>query len=61
MVHGLPGGKFEIAGTSLGLMAFMVKGHFPGFGRNGAALDRAKDFLLKKAEESSTGIHGRNV
>ena len=51
-------GQFEIAGTSLGLMAFMVKGHFPGFGRHGAALDRAKDFLLKKAEGSSTGVVG---
>ena len=51
-------GQFEIAGTSLGLMAFMVKGHFPGFGRHGAALDRAKDFLLKKAEDSPTGVVG---
>jgi hypothetical protein len=51
-------GNFEIAGTSLGLMAFMVKGHFPGFGRHGATLDRAKDFLLKKAGESSTGYMG---
>ncbi len=51
-------GNFEVAGTSLGLMAFMVKGEFPGFGRNGAALDRAKDFLLKKSEESSTGFMG---
>lgn len=52
------GGNFEIAGTSLGLMAFMVKGYFPGFGRHGAALDRAKNFLLKKAEESTTGVVG---
>lgn len=51
-------GNYEIAGTSLGLMAFMVKGHFPGFGRHGAALDRAKDFLLKKAGESPTGYMG---
>ncbi len=49
-------GNFEIAGTSLGLMAFMVKGHFPGFGRYGPALDRAKDYLLMRAEESSTGV-----
>lgn len=41
-----------IAGTCLGLMAFMVKGHFPGFGRHGDALDRAKQWLLKKAEGS---------
>jgi hypothetical protein len=51
-------GAFAIAGTSLGLMAFMVKGHFPGFGRHGASLDRAKNFLLKKAEESETGYMG---
>lgn len=51
-------GAYEIAGTSLGLMAFMVKGHFPGFGRHGPALDRAKEFLLKKAEESPTGVVG---
>lgn len=53
-----PDGNFHMAGTSLALMAFMVKGHFPGFGRHGAALDRAKEFLLKKAEESSTGYAG---
>lgn len=51
-------GGFYMAGTSLALMAFMVKGHFPGFGRHGAALDRAKEFLLKKAEESPTGYAG---
>ena len=51
-------GAFKMAGTSLGLMAFMVKGHFPGFGRHGAALDRAKEFLLKHARESETGYAG---
>lgn len=51
-------GSFSIAGTSLGLMAFMVKGHFPGFGRHGAALDRAKEYLLKKAEETPNGYTG---
>ena len=51
-------GSYQMAGTSLALMAFMVKGHFPGFGRHGAALDRAKEFLLKKAEESPTGYAG---
>ena len=49
-------GKYEIATTSLALMAFMVKGEFPGFGRNGAALDRAKNYLLKRSRESSTGF-----
>ena len=51
-------GTVNIGGTSLGLMAFMVKGHFPGFGRHGAALDRAKDYLLKSAEESPNGVMG---
>jgi Prenyltransferase and squalene oxidase repeat len=53
-----PDGAFKMASTSLGLMAFMVKGEFPGFGRNGAALDRAKDFLLKHDQESPTGYAG---
>lgn len=53
-----PDGGFKMAGTSLGLMAFMVKGHFPGFGRHGGALDRAKDFLLKHDKESPTGYAG---
>lgn len=53
-----PDGGYKMAGTSLGLMAFMVKGHFPGFGRHGAALDRAKEFLLKHDKESPTGYAG---
>ncbi|MDX1682368.1 MAG: prenyltransferase/squalene oxidase repeat-containing protein [Phycisphaeraceae bacterium] len=51
-------GDYAIAGTSLGLMAFMVEGHFPGFGRYGDALDRAKDYLLKRYQESNTGTMG---
>jgi len=51
-------GKFATAGTSLGMMAFMVKGHFPGFGRYGEPLNRAKEYLLKKAEASATGYLG---
>lgn len=53
-----PDGQFRMAGTSLGLMAFMVKGHFPGFGRYGASLDRAKDFLLEHDKRSPTGYAG---
>ena len=51
-------GGYAIAGTSLGLMAFMVEGHFPGFGRYGKALDRAKDYLLKRSRDSPTGAMG---
>jgi len=53
-----PEGSFKMAGTSLGLMAFMVKGHFPGFGRYGAALDRAKNVLLEHDKNSPTGYAG---
>jgi hypothetical protein len=49
-------GTYDIGGTSLGLMAFMVKGHFPGFGRYGEPLNRAKNYLLKKAEASTSGV-----
>ncbi len=52
------GGGYAIAGTSLGLMAFMVEGHFPGFGPYGKALDRAKDYLLKRSKDSETGTMG---
>ncbi len=51
-------GDYAIAGTSLGLMAFMVKGHFPGFGRHGKALERAKNYLLKRSQDSPTGAMG---
>ena len=49
---------YAIAGTSLGLMAFMVEGHFPGFGRYGDALERAKNYLLKRSKDSPTGAMG---
>lgn len=49
-------GTMDIGGTSLGLMAFMVKGHFPGFGRYGEPLNKAKNHLLKKAKESESGV-----
>ncbi len=51
-------GDYAIAGTSLGLMAFMVEGHFPGFGEYGDALDRAKNYLLKRHKDSPTGTMG---
>ncbi|MBT8043525.1 MAG: terpene cyclase/mutase family protein [Verrucomicrobiae bacterium] len=51
-------GGYAIAGTSLGLMAFMVEGHFPGFGPYGTQLDRAKDYLLKRSKDSPTGSMG---
>ena len=50
-------GDYAIAGTSLGLMAFMVEGH-SRFGPYGAALNRAKNYLLKRAKDSPTGAMG---
>ena len=65
MVHGLSkdpeneeSTPYAIGGTSLALMAFMVEGHFPGFGKYGKALDRAKDYLFKRAKDSPTGAMG---
>ena len=52
------GANCAIAGTSLALMAFLVEGHFPGFGPYGQALDRGKDYLLKRAKDSPTGAMG---
>ena len=52
------GAGYAIAGTSLGLMAFMVEGHFPGFGKYSKALERAKDYLLKRSKDSPTGAMG---
>ena len=49
-------GTHDIGATSLALMAFMVKGHFPGFGKYAEPLDRGKNYLLKRAEESESGV-----
>jgi len=42
-------------------MAFMSKAEFPGSGPNGDALNRAKDWLLKKAKESPIGYLGDSM
>ncbi len=51
----------SVAVTSLSLMAFMSKAEFPGAGPNGAALNKAKDWLLKKAKESPDGYLGDSM
>lgn len=51
-------GDYAIAGTSLGLMAFMVEGHFPGFGQYAEPLNRAKNYLIKRNQESPSGAMG---
>ena len=47
--------------TSLAMMSFMVKGHFPGSGPHADELDRAKEFLMKKATASGDGYIGTNM
>ena len=51
----------SVAVTSLSLMAFMARAEFPGYGPNGSALNRAKDWLLKKAKESPNGYLGDSM
>jgi len=51
------GGR-NVAVTSLALMAFMSRAEFPGSGPNGEALNKAKDWLLKKAKEAPDGYLG---
>jgi hypothetical protein len=51
----------SVAVTSLSLMAFMARAEFPGYGPNGVALNRAKDWMLKKAKESPTGYLGGSM
>ena len=54
-------GNFTTACTSLALMAFMVKGEFPGYGPNADALDRAKVWLLKQAKSVADGYLGKSM
>jgi len=54
-------GNFKMACTSLGLMAFMVRGEFPGYGPNAKALDRSKAWLLKQAKSVSDGYLGKSM
>jgi hypothetical protein len=54
-------GRHQMACTSLGLMSFMVKGEFPGYGPNAKALDRAKNWMLKKAKSSADGYLGSSM
>lgn len=54
-------GERSMAITALSLMAFMSKAQFPGSGPNGDALNRAKDWLLKKAKEAPDGYLGNSM
>jgi len=54
-------GYRAVAITSLALMAFMSRAEFPGFGPNGDALNRAKDWLLTRAKEAPDGYMGTTM
>lgn len=54
-------GQRAVAVTSLALMAFMSKAEFPGFGPHGEQLTKAKDWLLKRAQESPDGFMGATM
>jgi squalene cyclase len=45
------GATYKNAETALALMAFMVKGHFPGHGQYGGKLDKAISYLLAQGRE----------
>ncbi len=54
-------GDRAVAITSLALMAFMSRAEFPGYGPNGDALNRAKDWLLARAKEAPSGYLGSTM
>ena len=54
-------GDRAIAITSLALMSFMSNAEFPGVGPNGAALNKAKDWLLAQAKDAPDGYLGTTM
>ena len=54
------GGR-AVSTTSLALMAFMASAQFPGFGKYGKELEKAKEFLMKKARSRSDGYLGTTM
>ena len=51
-------GGHAVGITSLALMAFMSKAHFPGFGPHGDELNRGMKWLLKEAKKRPDGYLG---
>jgi uncharacterized protein YfaS (alpha-2-macroglobulin family) len=51
-------GGHSVGITSLALMAFMSKAHFPGFGPHGDELNRGMKWLLKEAKKRPDGYLG---
>ena len=54
------GSRHKSGVTSLVLMGYMLKGHFPRYGKHGRMLDRAVQFLLRRAKEGG-GYFGGNM
>ena len=52
------GGNYRGATTSLALMAFMLKGHFPDKGEHGKMLDKGLKFLLKRLKDGGGYVGG---
>ncbi len=52
--------KYQGAVTSLALMSFMLKGHFPGQGEYGSALERAVQYLIRRSKDNG-GYIGDNM
>jgi len=52
--------KYQAAVTSLSLMSFMLKGHFPGQGEYGANLERAVQYLIQRSKDNG-GYLGQNM
>lgn len=55
------GARHKVASTSLSLMAFMVKGQFPGRPPSGNSLSRAVDFLVESAKKNPDGFMGGSM
>jgi len=53
--------RVPVANTALTLLAFMVKGHFPGYGKYADTLDRGKKYLLSAAKKSPDGYLGTSM
>jgi len=58
--NGSWGSQHKAGLTALGLMAFMLKGHFPKQGRHGRMLDRSVRFLIGRAKQGG-GYFGGNM
>jgi len=53
------GSTYRVAETSAALMAFMLKGEFPGRGMYGARLDKAVTFLVRRGQEQGGYLGGK--